>query len=55
MHPRTVFGVVEVASVVPAPAAAVILADLGAAVIKVEAPGGGDIHRGGHQLPALRN
>lgn len=45
--------VVEVASMVLAPAAAGILADFGADVIKVEVPGGGDIHRLGHQLPGM--
>lgn len=45
--------VVEVASMVLAPAAAGILADFGAEVIKVEVPGGGDIHRVGHKLPGM--
>src|SRR5262245_12744626 len=42
--------VVDFASFVAAPAAAVILADFGADVIKVEPPSG-DIWRHGHQVP----
>ena len=45
--------VVEVASMVLVPAAACIMADFGAEVIKVEPPGGGDIHRLGHQVPGM--
>jgi len=45
--------VVEVDSMVFAPAAAAVLADFGAEVIKVEPPGYGDIHRYGHQLPGM--
>jgi len=45
--------VIEVASMVLVPAAAGVMADFGAEVIKVEAPGGGDIHREGHQLPGM--
>ncbi len=44
--------VIEVASMVLAPAAACIMADFGAEVIKVEPPEG-DIHRVGHQLPGV--
>jgi crotonobetainyl-CoA:carnitine CoA-transferase CaiB-like acyl-CoA transferase len=45
--------VIEVDSMVFAPVAAAVLADFGAEVIKVEAPGYGDIHRYGHQLPGM--
>ena len=37
--------VVEIASFIAAPAAATMLADLGADVIKVDPPGAGDPHR----------
>jgi len=45
--------VVEAASMVLVPAVAAVMADFGAEVIKVEPPGGGDIHRYGHQLPGM--
>jgi crotonobetainyl-CoA:carnitine CoA-transferase CaiB-like acyl-CoA transferase len=45
--------VIEVDSMVFAPVAGAVLADYGAEVIKVEAPGYGDIHRYGHQLPGM--
>jgi crotonobetainyl-CoA:carnitine CoA-transferase CaiB-like acyl-CoA transferase len=45
--------VIEAATMVFVPSAAAILADFGAEVIKVEAPGIGDIHRYGHQLPGM--
>ena len=45
--------VVEAASMVLIPAVSEMLADYGAEVIKVESPGGGDIHRYGHQLPGM--
>ena len=37
--------VIDCASVIAAPAAAMILADFGADVIKIEQPGGGDMLR----------
>jgi formyl-CoA transferase len=45
--------VVEAASMVLIPSVAAVMADFGAQVIKVEPPGGGDIHRYGHQLPGM--
>ncbi len=45
--------VIEAASMVLAPAVSAVLSDFGAEVIKVEPPGGGDIHRYGHQLPGM--
>jgi crotonobetainyl-CoA:carnitine CoA-transferase CaiB-like acyl-CoA transferase len=45
--------VVEAASMVLVPAVTAVMADFGAEVIKVEPPGGGDIHRYGHQLPGM--
>lgn len=45
--------VIEAATMVFVPSAAAIMADFGAEVIKVEAPGIGDIHRYGHQLPGM--
>jgi formyl-CoA transferase len=45
--------VVEMASMVFVPSAAVIMADYGAEVIKVEPPGRGDINRHGHRLPGM--
>jgi formyl-CoA transferase len=45
--------VIEAASMVLVPAVAAVMADFGAEVIKVEPPGGGDIHRYGHQLPGM--
>ncbi len=45
--------VIEAATMVVVPAAGVVMGDFGAEVIKVEAPGGGDIHRYGHQLPGM--
>ena len=45
--------VVEAATMVFVPSAAAIMSDFGAEVIKVEAPGRGDIHRYGHQLPGM--
>jgi crotonobetainyl-CoA:carnitine CoA-transferase CaiB-like acyl-CoA transferase len=45
--------VIEAATMVFVPSAAAIMADFGAEVIKVEAPGGGDLHRYGHQLPGM--
>lgn len=44
--------VIEVASMAAAPSATVILADLGAEVIKIEPPSG-DMWRYGHKLPGL--
>jgi formyl-CoA transferase len=45
--------VVEMATMVFVPAAAVMLADFGADVIKVEPPGTGDINRRTHNLPGM--
>ena len=45
--------VVELASMVLAPSAAVILADFGAEVIKVEPTGTGDLNRHWHKIPGL--
>jgi formyl-CoA transferase len=45
--------VVEAATMVFVPSAAAILSDFGAEVIKVEAPGRGDLHRYGHQFPGM--
>lgn len=45
--------VVELATMVMAPSAAVVLADFGAEVIKVEPPGTGDLNRGWHKIPGL--
>jgi len=45
--------VVEAATMVFVPCAAAVMADYGADVVKVEAPGVGDIHRYGHQLPGM--
>ncbi len=45
--------VVELATMVFAPAAAVVLAEFGAEVIKVEAPDVGDMNREYHQLPGM--
>lgn len=45
--------VVELATMVFAPAACVIMADFGADVIKVEPPGQGDLNRHYHKLPGL--
>jgi crotonobetainyl-CoA:carnitine CoA-transferase CaiB-like acyl-CoA transferase len=45
--------IVEAGSMVLVPAVTAIMADFGAEIIKVEPPGGGDIHRYGHQLPGM--
>ena len=45
--------VIELASMVMAPSAAVILADFGAEVIKIEPPGTGDLNRNWHKIPGL--
>ena len=45
--------VVELATMVFAPSAAVVMADFGAEVIKVEPPGSGDLNRHYHTLPGL--
>ena len=45
--------VLDVATWIAAPAAAVVLGDYGADVIKVEQPGEGDPHRMNHTLPSL--
>jgi crotonobetainyl-CoA:carnitine CoA-transferase CaiB-like acyl-CoA transferase len=45
--------VIEAGTMVFVPSVAAIMADFGAEVIKVEAPGLGDIHRYGHQLPGM--
>jgi crotonobetainyl-CoA:carnitine CoA-transferase CaiB-like acyl-CoA transferase len=45
--------VIEAASMVLVPAVTAVMADFGAEVIKVEPPGGGDIHRYGHQVPGM--
>lgn len=45
--------VVELATMVMAPSACVVLADFGADVIKVEPPGTGDLNRNWHKIPGL--
>src|SRR6476659_4160888 len=45
--------VVEVGTMVFAPAACAMLADFGAEVIKVEPPGKGDLNRHYHTLPGM--
>ncbi|MEX2130376.1 MAG: CoA transferase, partial [Pseudohongiellaceae bacterium] len=45
--------VVELATMVFAPSACVVMADFGAEVIKVEPPGSGDLNRSYHTLPGL--
>jgi formyl-CoA transferase len=45
--------VVEAANMVYVPCVGAVMADYGAEVIKVEPPGGGDIHRYGHELPGM--
>ena len=45
--------VIELASMVLAPSAGVILADFGAEVIKIEPPGTGDLNRNWHKIPGL--
>lgn len=45
--------VVELATMVFAPSASVVLADFGAEVIKVEAPDHGDLNRNYHTLPGM--
>ncbi|MEZ5851680.1 MAG: CoA transferase [Hyphomicrobiaceae bacterium] len=45
--------VLDVATWIAAPAAAVILADFGADVIKIEQPDGGDPHRQNYRLPHI--
>lgn len=45
--------VVEIASMVLAPSAAVIMADYGAEVVKVEPIGSGDLNRNWHKIPGL--
>ncbi len=45
--------VVEAANMVYVPCVGAVMSDFGAEVIKVEPPGGGDIHRYGHQLPGM--
>jgi crotonobetainyl-CoA:carnitine CoA-transferase CaiB-like acyl-CoA transferase len=45
--------VVDVASYIAAPAAATVLSDFGAEVIKVEPPGGGDPWRAGGERPGM--
>lgn len=45
--------VIELASMVFAPSAAVVLADFGAEVIKIEPPGTGDLNRGWHKIHGL--
>ncbi len=45
--------VVELATVIMAPSACAILADFGAEVIKIEAPGRGDVYRYFHDLPGM--
>ena len=45
--------VIELASMVFAPSAGVILADFGADVIKIEPPGTGDLNRNWHKIPGL--
>jgi formyl-CoA transferase len=45
--------VIDASTMVFVPSAAAIMSDFGAEVIKVEAPGRGDIHRYGHQLPGM--
>lgn len=53
---QSLFGnlrVVELASMILAPSAAVILADFGAEVIKIEPPGTGDLNRHWHKINGL--
>ena len=45
--------VVEVASMLMAPSASVVLSDFGAEIIKVEPPEEGDTNRTLHQLPGM--
>jgi len=45
--------VVEIASMVLAPSAAVIMADFGAEVVKIEPTGTGDLNRNWHKIPGL--
>lgn len=45
--------VLELATMVMAPSACVVLADFGAEVIKVEPPGKGDLNRDWHKIPGL--
>lgn len=55
-HPQGILGgirVVELATYIFAPAAAMIMADFGADVVKVEAPGDGDPNRRLHMVPPL--
>lgn len=45
--------VIELATMVFAPSACVVMADFGAEVIKVEPPQGGDLNRNWHKIPGL--
>lgn len=45
--------VIELATMVFAPSACVVLAEFGAEVIKIEEPRSGDLNRGYHQLPGM--
>jgi formyl-CoA transferase len=45
--------VVELATVVFVPSTGTVMSDFGAEVIKIEPPGGGDIYRRFHELPAM--
>ena len=45
--------VLELATMVMAPSACVVLADFGAEVIKVEPPGKGDLNRDWHKIPGM--
>ena len=45
--------VVEAASMILVPAAAAVMSDFGAEVIKIESPGGGDQNRYLHELPGM--